>query len=249
MPFLRVVRDKRGYETTYLIHSFRDGPSPGSRVLYAFRSPGGVRVGRLPFEAEIRREIERGHPGLVFNWDELLSSQQVIDSTPDPRRVRRKTGGEAPMPQAPRRAEPQPQVPRLVVPTVVEGDTPETRMRFLAHWHGILCEQLPLRVPDLERRKLLMDVAQKLNPAGWLDADEIAAGVQGATEALERLSRLLSKRRRKNRRGGQRDTSSSTSQQSAMTDAESAESDLESDEHEAVPAEPAVEVPDEPERE
>ena len=78
-------------------------------------------------------------------------------------------------------------------------------MRFLAHWHGILCEQLPLRVADPERREALMTIAQKLNPAGWIDADEIAVGLQHATEALERLSRLLSKRRRKPRRGGQRE--------------------------------------------
>ncbi|MEQ1760005.1 MAG: hypothetical protein ABL986_16945 [Vicinamibacterales bacterium] len=222
MPFLRVVRDKRGYETTYLIHSFKEGPHPGSRVLYAFRSPGGVRVGRNPFDQSVRREIERSNPDLAFDWDTLVSGQQVIDSTPDPRRQRRRSGsapGAPPgasagtsrsesRPSPPRRAEPPPQAPRLTVPTVIEGDTPETRMRFLANWHGILCEQLPERVTDPARLEALMAVAQRLNPAGWLDADEISAGIEGATEALERLSRMLSKRRRKPRKSGQRDASS-----------------------------------------
>ena len=46
MPFLRVIRDKRGYETTYLMHLYREGHRQRSRILYVFRSPGGVRVGR-----------------------------------------------------------------------------------------------------------------------------------------------------------------------------------------------------------
>lgn len=204
MPFLRVVRDKRGYETTYLIHSPREGSHQGSRVLYAFRSPGGVRVGRDPFEPSVRREIEAGNPGIAFDWDTLLSGQHVIDATPEQRRPRRREGPPPPPPVS-RRAEPPSHTPRLSVPGAIEGDTPEKRMRFLANWHGILCEQLPERVADPVRREALMTLAQRLNPAGWIDADEIAAGVQQASEALEQLSRILSKRRRKQRRSGPRE--------------------------------------------
>jgi hypothetical protein len=75
-------------------------------------------------------------------------------------------------------------------------------MRFLAHWHGLLCEHLPQRIQEPERRAALMTLADRLNPAGWVDADEIAAGLQRAGEALEQLSRVLAKRRRKNRRSG-----------------------------------------------
>ena len=46
MPFLRVIRDKRGYETTYLMHWCREGARQRSRILYMFRTPGGIRVGR-----------------------------------------------------------------------------------------------------------------------------------------------------------------------------------------------------------
>jgi len=223
VPFLRVVRDKRGYETTYLIHSIRQGSRQESRVLYAFRTPGGVRVGRDPFDPLVRREIESGNPGIAFDWDALLSGRQVIDTTPDVRRPRRKPTGSrepqgrpepgrasgpdegVPQPPAARRPDHPAQTPRLAVPVAIEGDTPETRMRFLAHWHGILCEQLPQRVVDPERRASLMTVVQRLNPAGWIDADEISAGLAQATEALERLSRLLSKRRRKARRSGPRE--------------------------------------------
>jgi hypothetical protein len=222
VPFLRVVRDKRGYETTYLIHATRENAQQSSRVIYAFRSPGGVRVGRDAFEPSVRREIEASNPGITFDWDGLLSGQHIIDANPELRRPRRRIP--SPAPQEPgrasqgsqrpghdsspssraslgRRAQPMPQTPRLSVPARIEGDTPETRMRFLAHWHGILCEQLPERVSDPIRREVLTTLAQRLNPAGWIDADEIAVGIQQAGEALEQLSRVLSRRRRKPRRG------------------------------------------------
>ena len=55
MPFLRILRDKRGYETSYLMHWFREGHRQRSRVLYVFRTPGGVRVGRTPLDRETER--------------------------------------------------------------------------------------------------------------------------------------------------------------------------------------------------
>ena len=80
MPFLRVIRDKRGYETTYLMHWFRDGARQRSRILYVFRSPGGVRVGRQVLEPEVLREIERHHPDVEFDWTSVREQKQVIDT-------------------------------------------------------------------------------------------------------------------------------------------------------------------------
>ena len=57
MPFLRVIRDKRGYETTYLIHWYSEGTRQRSRILYVFRTPSGLDDARE--EAEERRERER----------------------------------------------------------------------------------------------------------------------------------------------------------------------------------------------
>ena len=203
MPFLRVVRDKRGYETTYLIHESKDEGTATPRLLYVFRSPGGVRVGRAALDAPLRRELEARFPHVRFDWESLLSSQQVIDAAPEPRRPRRRTQSASNEPAPAARAPEPPSPPRLQVPSAIEGDSPETQMRFLAHWHGILCEQLPLRMAEGERRDTVMALAQRLNPAGWIDADEIASGLTQAAEALERISRLLSKRRRRARRGGQ----------------------------------------------
>ena len=72
MPFLRFSRDKRGYESTYLCHTYRSGGEPRLRVLYWFRSPPGVKVGRLALDPEAIRAIEESHPGLRFDWDTIL---------------------------------------------------------------------------------------------------------------------------------------------------------------------------------
>ena len=58
MPFLRVIRDKRGYETTYLMHWFNEGGRQRSRILYAFRGPSVTR-------GSDKARIEVGKPRLI----------------------------------------------------------------------------------------------------------------------------------------------------------------------------------------
>jgi hypothetical protein len=75
VPFLKFSRDKRGYEHTYLMHAVtRRGKPARTRILYWYRTPPGVRVGRLPFDEEVRKTIEGRNPGVVFNWDVLAST-------------------------------------------------------------------------------------------------------------------------------------------------------------------------------
>ena len=90
MPFLRVIRDKRGYETTYLMHWYREGNRQHSRILYVFRSPGGVRIGRDPLEPEVLEQIEAHHPDIAFDWKVVRENQQVVDVAAEPRRRRPK---------------------------------------------------------------------------------------------------------------------------------------------------------------
>lgn len=78
MPFLRFARDKRGYEHTYLVHaSTRRGRLGPSRVLYWYRTPPGVKVGRPAFDAEARAKIELNNPGVGFDW-------KTLEATPMP---------------------------------------------------------------------------------------------------------------------------------------------------------------------
>ena len=212
MPFLRVIRDKRGYETTYLMHIYRDGQRQRTRILYVFRTPGGVRVGRDPLEPDVQRQIEAQYPDIPFNWNAVRETQQVIESAVEPRRRRPRPEVEArreeqagpvvsaPAPPAQEPPAREPQTPRVAIPAVIEGVTPDEQMAFLTQWFPIVRERIAQRVSDPARIEALNTLADRLNPSAWTDADQITTGLQAAAEALERLSRVFSKRRRARRR-------------------------------------------------
>lgn len=204
MPFLRVIRDKRGYETTYLLHGYRDGSRQYSRILYVFRTPGGVRVGRNPLEPDVLRQIERQHPDIAFDWPAVRENQQVVEPSLEPRRRRpRREESDAPAPDLPAApvAAPAPALPpRPAIPGVIDGATPDERLAFLAQWYPIIRDRIPQRTTDPARAEALRALAERLNPGAWTDADEITTGLQQASEALERLSHVFAKRRRRPRR-------------------------------------------------
>ena len=66
MPYLKFSRDKRGYESFFLLEH--------SRVLFWFRTPPNVKVGREPFADEVRRMIEAQNPDLTFDWARITST-------------------------------------------------------------------------------------------------------------------------------------------------------------------------------
>ena len=72
MPFLRFSRDKRGYENTYVLHTYRRGGRSRPSLLYWFRTPPGVKVGRLPLDAAAIRAIEENNLDLSFDWTKML---------------------------------------------------------------------------------------------------------------------------------------------------------------------------------
>jgi hypothetical protein len=86
------------------------------------------------------------------------------------------------------------------VPSAIEGATPDDQIAFLGRWYSIIRERIPRRTSDPVRQEALLALAERLNPATWTDADQIAAGLQQAAEALERLSHVFSRRRRRARR-------------------------------------------------
>jgi hypothetical protein len=77
VAFLRVTRDKRGYEHFYLLESLGRNDRARTRILYWFRTPPGVRVGRTPFDDPLKRALEAQYPGVSFDW-------KKIESTPVP---------------------------------------------------------------------------------------------------------------------------------------------------------------------
>lgn len=84
MPFLRFTRDRRGYEHTYVLHTDREEGRPVLRVLYWFRTPPGVRVGRAPLDEEAIRTLEASRPDLQFHWARMLKLHRAPTGTGAP---------------------------------------------------------------------------------------------------------------------------------------------------------------------
>ena len=79
------------------MHTYRRRGAQQSRILYWFRTPPNVKVGRAALDEDAIRAIEQGNPNLSFDWDRMLKERP------------------APEPQAPptfeRRARPRPPAP------------------------------------------------------------------------------------------------------------------------------------------
>jgi hypothetical protein len=73
MAFLRFNRDRRGYEHFQLVEPAVNRRRPAS-LLYWFRSPPNVRVGREPFDAAVRAALEQQYPDVQFDWPQILAT-------------------------------------------------------------------------------------------------------------------------------------------------------------------------------
>ena len=104
MPYLRFSRDERGYEHTYVLHGLRSGSRP--RLLYWFRTPPNVNVGRLPLDEDAIRAIEDSNAELTFDWGKMLRVKPppaAVRPDEDGRRSRSRSAG-----RRERRAAPEP---------------------------------------------------------------------------------------------------------------------------------------------
>lgn len=139
MPFVRYARDRRGYETLYVMHAFENGDGRARpRVLYACRSVPYARVGRAPLDESVQRRIQTAYPALEFDWPRLLKEAAASaprpekpDKRDEPRKGRGREKG--------RKARPQPQVqvdqpraeprPPAEEPTPTQTPTPTPAQR------------------------------------------------------------------------------------------------------------------------
>ncbi|MEO8257005.1 MAG: hypothetical protein ABI868_06620 [Acidobacteriota bacterium] len=73
--FLKFSRDRRGYEHFYLVESVtgRRGKTR-QRMLYWFRTPPNVKVGRQPFDPHVRRALETRYPEVRFDWEQIRNT-------------------------------------------------------------------------------------------------------------------------------------------------------------------------------
>jgi hypothetical protein len=75
LAFLRFSRDKRGVESFALVHTTNNRRGKvRPRVLYWFRSPPDVKVGREPFDPAVRRALEAQNPDITFDWRAIVET-------------------------------------------------------------------------------------------------------------------------------------------------------------------------------
>src|SRR5262245_1987058 len=155
------------------MHLYREGHRQRSRILYVFRSPGGVRVGRGALDPDVLREIEAQYPEIAFDWKDVREHQQHIEMSPEPRRrkpPKREEGVVAAAPEAappaPVPAQPPPSSPAQApsasatppasaVPSAIDGATPDDQIAFLGKWYVLIRERIPRRTSDPVRQQAL----------------------------------------------------------------------------------------------
>ena len=100
MPFLRLTRDRRGFENTFLMHA--DRPGEKARLLYWYRTAPGILLGRPALDEDAIRAIEEQHPDIDFDWPAILALREVMtpeeEAVPKPQQKpqRRDEGRRAP---------------------------------------------------------------------------------------------------------------------------------------------------------
>jgi hypothetical protein len=154
------------------------------------------------------RQLESANPGIVFDWPAVRDNKQIIETSPEPRRRPRRPGASseaegAARPQKPAAApaELSPVQPlKPAIPSAIEGAIPDEQIAFLVTWYPQIRDRVLQRASDPSRREALLALAERLNPGGWTDADQITTGLQQAAEALERLSHVFARRRRRARK-------------------------------------------------
>jgi hypothetical protein len=202
VPFLRVTRDQRGYETTFLLHAGQSGARP--RVLYWYRSAPGVRVGRPPLDEDAIRAIEDRYPDLDFDWPSLIEQSTSLPPEIErrPERPRRKakpvavdatdeTPTDAPLEADPPTDEPEPARDSGPVPPPVARSTMldelvgrEIASRLRAQYAELRAR---LATVDPARRDALEHRASKLDPDSWRTPEEILHGVEQAEARADEL--------------------------------------------------------------
>jgi hypothetical protein len=59
-------------------------------VLYWYRTPPDVKVGRDPFDPDIRRALEARYPEVTFEWESIVSTPKLPPPLVEPWRERRR---------------------------------------------------------------------------------------------------------------------------------------------------------------
>jgi hypothetical protein len=211
VPFLRLTRDRRGYEHTFLMHA--DSPGHRPRVLYWYRTAPEVVIGRAALDEDAIRGIEEQHPLIEFDWPAILALREAMppeDETTAARPVRR---GRHPRREASSRAH-DAYTPRLQAPAMPEPEVEETLQAPLegapSTTRGLLEELVGREIATRLRARyaeILARIheqgfdsgvtaqwtarAESLDPDTWLTPAAVLEGVRDADHRFEALRTAL----------------------------------------------------------
>ena len=222
MPFLRFSLDKRGNETTSIVYQVRRHGKGHSRVLYWFRTPPNIKVGRAAIDEYAIRTLEESHPDLTFDWPRILHAGKTVVAPgmslagEGPKRSRAAAGGAKPAArQEASRAQPKParETPEVTEPLhapehqaaadAVAGIISHDDVARLRGRYAEVLARISQQVGDPARTDGLRLEAEALNPDSWVTPEEVRKGVE-SFECVERRLRDLLGRRQRTRRGGAR---------------------------------------------
>ncbi|MCY4121030.1 MAG: hypothetical protein OXG72_08945 [Acidobacteria bacterium] len=222
MPYLRFFRDERGYEHTYVLHGLRTSSRP--RLLYWFRTPPNVNMGRLPLDEDAIRAIEDANGDLTFDWARMLRVKPKPAAARGDDAGGRRTGGQA----GARRQRSRGAAATIAADEPVEASTveegseagpsrePETRT-FAPRGHPVAAlvgdeglarlraQYAELRARVAESRagaRLREEVAARveaLNPDGWRAGEEAVLGIERFEAQVTSIKGELGRRRRRSR--------------------------------------------------
>lgn len=212
MTYVRVTRDQRGYETTFLLHTPRPGERP--RLLYWYRTAPGVRVGRTPLDEDAIRTIEEQYPEIEFDWPQLLEETENVIVEPERRPERRRKPAptrdepvEASSAPAPAESTPEiePSTPSAAEPSVspaAAGPPPTTPRnplldqlvgREIASRLRTRYAEVAVRIQDSaaeeSSRQKWRSRADALDPDRWDTPEAVLHGIQNAERQLDELKR------------------------------------------------------------
>ncbi|MGE0460987.1 MAG: hypothetical protein AB7Q16_06425 [Vicinamibacterales bacterium] len=218
MPFLRLTRDRRGIEHTFLLHTAQPGERP--RVLYWYRTAPDVLIGRAALDEEAIRTIEEQHPEIEFDWPAILALREAMPPEEEqapvrpPRRGRagRREGGPTPRPAERRPASVTPEEAVTDQPAEAEaepaagpfGEPPAPTTRGLLEElvgreiatrlrarHAEVMARIHEQGFDAATLEQWVSRAETLDPDTWLTPDAVLAGVRDADSRFEELRRAL----------------------------------------------------------
>ena len=213
MPFLRLTRDRRGYEHTFLLHA--DAPGQRPRVLYWYRTAPEVLIGRPALDEDAIRGIEEQHPLIEFDWPAILALREVMppeDEAPPARPVRR---GRPSRREPPSRSSSDAYTPRVALPPQAPAPAEDNPQEFAPFaetptTHGLLEELVGREIATRLRARHAeilariheqgfeaaqtahwVDRAESLDPDTWLTPDAVLDGVRDADRRFEALRASL----------------------------------------------------------